>query len=288
MQVSLHAGELQLSDFHWAWGWRVRLLISPPHPTSPLLRESRRQRSIELGQGAVCFYVHSFFLSFCHRKNMWACPFPPSATCKNLSVTMPVLVLLLLCLGHALDQPKRLPGWFRTCWFVQLDIGYKPGSGEGCHGAADTHIDQGWWAGVYDGKKLIRFFQRPWKPLIPYIVPREHGDVLWFDLRPWGWCIFIHLFLFGIWLFFIVPMTWACFNACHVLVDLRDWLSVAFKALPAHLCLCPPCPLEKLYVAVWFSFSVLLRSALALIHKSLTQLIAIKYAGNDKPEFPRY
>lgn len=37
---------------------------------------------------------------------------------------------------------------------------------------------------------------------------------------------------------------------------------------------------------MWFSFSVIVRAALALIHKSLTQLIAIKYAGNYKTKFP--
>lgn len=87
------------------------------------------------------FMSTNFFLFLSHKEYV-SLPLTPSAACGNLSVSS-CAGPSASCLGHALEQPKHLPGLFRTSRFVQLDIGYKPGSGEGCHGAADPH-----WSGL--------------------------------------------------------------------------------------------------------------------------------------------
>jgi len=46
--------------------------------------------------------------------------------------------------------------------------------------------------------------------------------------------------------------------------------------------------MEQLNAAVWFSFSIIIISAPALICKRLTQLIEIKYAENYKTKYPSY
>lgn len=199
--------------------WSHHLILLSP------LGKTRRQRSIELGQGAqVCFYIHSFFSLFVPAG---ICEFAPSPLsymwkpqCSSAGAGPSAA-----CLGRALEQPKHLPGWLRTCGFVQLAISL--GVGRDAMVQLTPMLAGAGVQGCMTAEKLIWFFQRPWKPSVPYVVPSEQGDVLWFDLRPWGWCILTHLFVFGFWLFlfffFIVPMTWACFHACHVLVDLRDW-----------------------------------------------------------------
>lgn len=106
---------------------------------------------------------------------MSSLPLPPSAMCRNLSVSS--------CagpsdagLGHALEQPKHSPGWSRTCRFVQLDAGYKPGSGEGCHGAADIHTGQGWMM----AEKLICFSRdqgNPWFLMLSQMNKEMYSDL---------------------------------------------------------------------------------------------------------------
>lgn len=138
--------------------------------SSPL-RKRRRQGSMELGQGVVCFYICSFFFFFFTAA---ICDFAPSPLSyvwkpqRNSACTGPSAA----CLDHELEKTEHLPGCFRTCRQVQLDIGYRAGSGEACHGAAGTDAGRGLWAGVYGHREADLVFPETKQTLSSLLCPK--------------------------------------------------------------------------------------------------------------------
>lgn len=220
MDVSFHAGEPQLIPSKCEAGgsdcWSNHLILLLPI-------EKKQKAEKHRAQAGCCLFLCPLFFFFLSQQEYVSLPLLSSATCGNLSVTAPVLVLLLLAWAMHWNSPNIYLGGSEPVGLFSLILAINLGVGrDAMVQLTPTLVGAG-------GKRYMtaeRFSQRPWKLSFPYFVPSEQGDVFWFDLRPWGWCILTHLFVFGFWFFlflFLTSVIWACFNACHVLVDLRDW-----------------------------------------------------------------
>lgn len=142
--------------------------------SSPL-RKRRRQGSMELGQGVVCFYICSFFFFFFSRQQYVTLPLHPSAMCGNPSVTVLVLVLLLLAQTMNWKRQNIYPGVSEPVGRFSLILAIELGVGRHAMVQLAPTLVGACGQGYMATEKLIWFSQRPSKPSVPYFVPSEQA-----------------------------------------------------------------------------------------------------------------
>lgn len=120
--------------------------------------------------------THSFL--FLSQQEYVSLPLPPSAVCGTLSVTAPVLVLLLLVWAMHWNSPNIYLGGSEPVGVFSLILAILPGVGRDAMVQLTPMLvgTGGQWCMM--AEKLIWFFQKPWKPSVPYVVPSEQGDAL--------------------------------------------------------------------------------------------------------------
>lgn len=113
-------------------------------------------------------------------------PLPHSGTCANLSVAAPVLVLLLLVWAMHWNSPNIYLGGSEPVALFSLILAINLGVGRDARVQLPPTLVGAGGQGCMTAQELMfllslfisLLFQRPWKPLVPYIVPSEQGDVL--------------------------------------------------------------------------------------------------------------
>lgn len=133
MDVSVDTRELQLSDFRWAPSAPAESGRSGylPHHLILFLPIEEKQKAGEHGARAgCCLFLCPFLFLFCPPQQEYvSLPLHPSATCGNLSVTSPALVLLLLAWATHWKRQNIYPGVSEPVGRFSLILAIKLGVG---------------------------------------------------------------------------------------------------------------------------------------------------------------